>query len=80
MFTSVQPQSLFGTPTAYCGRKAKRRSALSAVDEEFRKEMLERELHGIDIELQIRRLEHLRTTKAIEQLEKDRQDIVALLI
>lgn len=52
---------------------------MTAVPNELRREMLERELHGIDVELAIKRQQHQIVTAEIDQLERDRADIQALL-
>lgn len=52
---------------------------MTAVSKELRKEMLERELHGIDVELRIKRDQHQLLTADIEQLEADRREIQDLL-
>ena len=52
---------------------------MTAVPKQLRQEMLERELHGIDVELRLKRDKHRQLTAEIEQLETDRQDIQALL-
>jgi len=52
---------------------------MTAIPRELRQEMLGRELHGIDVELQLKRDKHRQLTAEIEQLEADRRDIQALL-
>lgn len=52
---------------------------MTAVSPQDRREMIERELHGIDVELQIKRTHHQVLTEDIERLEKDRAELAALL-
>lgn len=52
---------------------------MAAVSDDDRKLMLETELRGIDIELNIKRLHHQVLTEQIEQLEQDRAELAALL-
>ena len=52
---------------------------MAAVSDDDRKLMLQTELRGIDVELNIKRLHHQVLTEQIEVLENDRADLVALL-
>lgn len=52
---------------------------MTAVDPELRREMLERELHGINVELEAKRIEHRVLVEQIAALEQDRCDIICLL-
>lgn len=48
----------------------------SRIEKKVRVEMLERELHGIDLELQVARTAHIKDTQRIVDLERERSDLV----
>jgi hypothetical protein len=52
---------------------------MTAVDKETKKLMVETEIHGLDVELDIKRHQHQVLTTEIEQLEQERADLTALL-
>lgn len=52
---------------------------MTAVDKETKKLMVETEIHGLDVELDIKRHQHQVLTAEIEQLEQDRTELTALL-
>lgn len=52
---------------------------MTAVDPELRQEMLERELHGIEVELESKRVEQKALVRQIARLELDRTEIENLL-
>lgn len=45
------------------------------MDKKLRREMMQRELRGIDLELEVARKAHIRDTQAIVDLERERNEI-----
>lgn len=47
------------------------------LDRETHLKLLELELHGLDVELDVKRQQHRTVTKQIEHLEAEREDVAA---
>lgn len=52
---------------------------MSAVSKQLRREMIEHEIHGIDVELETKIMAHKVLTTEIEQLEEDKEELRRLL-
>lgn len=66
-----------GLPMGLSGQQVWRKSLPH--QEKYPKEMLEREIHGIDCELQILRTQHQTVVKQIVELERQRYELVCRL-